>query len=81
MGRGASIGSPCPGVAMAGIESLEASDGALECVDGAKRSSYKALFLVWLVGRGLWCPFHPPRFLGCLFISKSKKITKQQVYI
>ena len=47
-----SIGSPCPSVAMAGRESLEASDGALECADVAKRSSYKALFLVCLVGRG-----------------------------
>ena len=46
-----SIGSPRPGVAMAGIESLEASDGALECANVAKRSSHKALFLVFLVGR------------------------------
>ena len=46
-----SIGSPHPGVAMAGIESLEASDAAVECVDVAKRSSYKALFLVCLVGQ------------------------------
>ena len=47
-GRGASIGSPRPGVAIAGRESLEASDGAL---DEANRSSYKGLFLVCLVGR------------------------------
>ena len=46
-----SISSPHPGVAMAGMESLEASDGALECADVAKRSSYKVLFLVCLVGR------------------------------
>ena len=66
---------------MAGRESLEASDGALECVDVAKRSSYKALFLVCLVGHGLWCPCRPPRFLGCLFISKAKNIIEQQVYL
>ena len=46
-----SIGSPRLGVARAGRESIEASDGALECVDVAKRSSYKALFLVCLMGR------------------------------
>ena len=51
MGRGASIGSPCANVARAGIESLEASDGAIECTDVSKRSSYKALFLVCLVAR------------------------------
>ena len=38
-------------MAMARIESLEASDVALEYVDVAKRSSDKALFLVLLVGR------------------------------
>ena len=47
----ASIGSPHPGMAIASIGSLEASDGALECVDVSKRSSYKALFLVCLVAR------------------------------
>ena len=35
---------------MAGIESLEAFDGALGCADVAKRSSYKAMFLICLVG-------------------------------
>ena len=76
VGRAASIGSPHSGVAGTGIESIEASDGAIECTDVSKRSSYKALFLVCLVDRGLWCPCRPPRYLGCLFISKAKKITK-----
>ena len=52
-----SIGSPRPSVAMAGRDSLEASDGAL---DEANKSPYKGLFLVCLVGR--W-PCRPPRFL------------------
>ena len=52
MGRGASIDSPHAGVARAGIESIEASEGAIEYTDVSKRSSYKALFLVCLVGRG-----------------------------
>ena len=56
-----------------GIESIEASDGAMECTDVSKRSSYKELFLVCLVDRRLWCPCHPPLFLGCLFIYKAKK--------
>ena len=43
-----SIGSPRPGVAMAGRESLEVSDGAL---DEANKSSYSGLFRVCLVGR------------------------------
>ena len=60
-------------MARVGIESIEASDGAIECTDVSKRSSYKELFLVCLMGRGLWCPCRPPRFLGCLFISKAKK--------
>ena len=75
------MGSPCPSVAMAGRESIEAFDGALECVDVAKRSSYKALFLVCLVGHRFSSPCRPPWFLGCLFISKAKKLTEQQVYI
>ena len=66
---------------MAERELLEAFDGALECVDVAKRSSYKALFLVCLVSHGKWYPYRPPWFLGCLFISKAKKITEHQVYI
>ena len=45
-----SIGSPHVGVARAGIGALEVSHGALECTDVSKRSSYKALFLVCLVG-------------------------------
>ena len=44
-----SIDSPRPDVVMTGIKSLEASDGALECADVSKRSSYKALFLVCLM--------------------------------
>ena len=64
-----------------GIESIEASDGAMECTDVSKRSSYKELFLVCLVDRRLWCPCRHPLFLGCLFISIAKKITEQQVYI
>ena len=56
-----------------GIESIEASDGAMECTDVSKRSSYKELFLVCLVDRRLWCPCRPPLFLGCLFISKAKR--------
>ena len=44
-----SIGSPRPSVAMAGRDSQEASDGAL---DVSNNSSYKGLFLVYLVGRG-----------------------------
>ena len=42
-----STGSSCPGVARAGIGSLEASDGAL---DVSNKSSYMGLFLVCLVG-------------------------------
>ena len=77
-----SIGSPRPGVAMAGRESLEAYDGALKCMDVAKRSSYKALFLVCLVGRRFWCPCLPPRFLGCLFISNPKRSqNSKDIYI
>ena len=52
VGRWASIGSPRAGVARAGIESLEAFDGAIERMNVSKRSSYKALFLVCLVGHG-----------------------------
>ena len=64
-----------------GIESIEASDGAIECTDLSKRSSYKALFLVCLVGRRLWCPCRRPRFLGCVFISKAKNHKKASIYI
>ena len=60
-------------MAGAGIESIEAFDGAMECTDVSKRSSYNELFLVCLVDRGLWCPCRPPQFLGCLFISKAQK--------
>ena len=61
---------------MAGRDSLEASDGAL---DEASKSSYKGLFLVCLAG--CWPYRPPPRFLLFLFISKAKKIIEQQVYI
>ena len=44
-----SIGSPCTGVARAGIGELEVSDGALESTNVSKRSSYKGLFLVCLM--------------------------------
>ena len=81
VGRGASIGSPRSGVAGTGIESLEASDGAIECTDVSKRSSYKELFLVCLVDRELWCPCRPPRFLGFLFISKAKNHRTTSIYI
>ena len=64
-----------------GIESIEASDGAIECTDVSKRSSYKELFLVCLVDRGLWCPCRSSWFLGCLFIFKAKKNTEHQVYV
>ena len=49
MGRGASIGSPRVGVARDSIGALEVFDGALECMDVSKMSSYKGLFLVCLV--------------------------------
>ena len=49
MERGASIGSPCVSVARAGTGALEVSDGALECIDVSKRSSYKGLFLVCIM--------------------------------
>ena len=71
-----SIGSHRPGVAIAGRESLEASDGAL---DEANRSSYKGLFLECLAGR--WPCRPPPRFLLFLFISKAKNHRTTSIYI
>ena len=43
------IGSPHAGVARAAMGALEVSNGALECRDVSKRSSYKGLFLVCLM--------------------------------
>ena len=66
------------------MELLEASNGALESADVVKRSSYKALFIVCLLGSGFRCPCRPPRFLGCLFISiskRSKNIEYINIYI
>ena len=67
-------------MAWIGIESIEASDGAIEC-NVSKRSSYKELFLVCLVDRRLGCPCRPPLFLGCLFISKAKNHRTSSIYI
>ena len=49
MGRGASIDSPHAGVARPGTGALDVFDGALECTDVSKRSSYKGLFFVGLM--------------------------------
>ena len=76
MGRWVSISSSHAGVARAGIGALEVFDGALECADVSKRSSYKMLLLVCLVHLWFFCPYRLPRFLGFLFIDISKRSHK-----